>query len=205
MLSFINFCITVKIRNTTAKSLLKRISLKEKQRAIWLHVNLRQHQLTQNRRAVSASTLHVITWNNKTSILFLNSNCRCCNYTFMVYCISKGFLIPVDCQWVVSRLFKQFDTVLEFYQTRSSINCLPSPATVRDVKGEGPYMCICSKNSSCFSWLKFPRTWFSEAVIPLDRTWHLEKSVRRICLWQPQITVAQWERGVWGRKWLLFI
>lgn len=39
---------------------------------------------------------------------------------------------------------------------------------------------------------KFPGEFFS---LPLDRTWHLERSVRRICLWQPQIRVAQREQG----------
>lgn len=43
------------------------------------------------------------------------------------------------------------------------------------------------------SWHKFPGEFFFP--LPLDRTWHLERSVRRICLWQPQIRVAQREQG----------
>lgn len=39
----------------------------------------------------------------------------------------------------------------------------------------------------------------------LDGTWHLERSVRRICLWQPQIRVAQRTGRDWDRKGLLFI
>lgn len=60
---------------------------------------------------------------------------------------------------------------------------------------------LCAKNSPVFlmevskNLLFFFSFFFLETVIPLDRTWHLERSVRRICLWQPQITVAHREQG----------